>query len=286
MATIFQFPTAYPPDQWHIRRDIERLVAEMGMTAEEFNRRFLFNEFTWESLPGPVQPTILTALQEGKAIAQYRKRLHGGKAQAKTRKAAVYVHPQAAEAAARLKREKPAPASKKGTPKQAAPRAAKPAGGHDAGRKRLIRNVQMAKRRCMELLPGFDDEAYRAILNEHYGAGSSTELKGRELTGLLLYLQSLPLKSADKGTGNTAPALLYTDERGLNRCSLMKKIQALLADKGRAEGTFVSWNYALGILKRMTGGVVSEWDVATPGDLKNLIAALAYDAGRNGRNVL
>lgn len=58
----------------------------------------------------------------------------------------------------------------------------------------------------------------------------------------------------------------------------MRKIEAQLAEKGRAEGTKVPWGYAVAILKRQSGGVTKCFEHATVEQLRGVIAALTYDA--------
>jgi hypothetical protein len=65
----------------------------------------------------------------------------------------------------------------------------------------------------------------------------------------------------------------------------MKKIEALLAEKGKVEGKDMPWGYAVGILKRQTGGRATQFSAATPAELKGVIAALYRDAARKGRRV-
>jgi len=61
----------------------------------------------------------------------------------------------------------------------------------------------------------------------------------------------------------------------------MKKIEALLSEKGRVEGSYVPWDYAKAILQRQCGVERLEW--ASPEQLRGLIAALDKDARRKGR---
>jgi hypothetical protein len=63
----------------------------------------------------------------------------------------------------------------------------------------------------------------------------------------------------------------------------MRKIEALLAEKGRVEGTDMPWAYAVGILKKHSNGVTRCFEHATPEQLRAVIAALMKDAKRHGR---
>ena len=76
---------------------------------------------------------------------------------------------------------------------------------------------------------------------------------------------------------------MTNDNDNLGREPLMKKIEAQLTEKGRAEGTDVPWGYAVAILKRQSGGVTRCFEHATPEQLRGVIAALTRDARRNGR---
>ena len=63
----------------------------------------------------------------------------------------------------------------------------------------------------------------------------------------------------------------------------MDKIEALLAEKGRVEGTHMPWAYAVAVLKKQSGGVTRCFEHATPEQLRGVIAALTRDARRKGR---
>ena len=65
----------------------------------------------------------------------------------------------------------------------------------------------------------------------------------------------------------------------------MQKIEALLAEKGRVEGTDMPWAYAVGILKRQTRGEITSFQSPDLTDeaLNGVIAALSRDADRKGR---
>jgi len=98
------------------------------------------------------------------------------------------------------------------------------------------------------------------------------------LHGLLIHFADLGFK-AKKGRHKRPD----TDEPGLE--AKMEKIEALLAEKGRAEGTDVPWGYAVTILKNQTRGKINNFNSPelTAADLKGVIAALTKDAKRRGR---
>lgn len=79
------------------------------------------------------------------------------------------------------------------------------------------------------------------------------------------------------------PLTLEKDDSGLGRDVYMRKIEAQLAEKGRAEGTKVPWGYAVTILKKQSGGVTKCFEHATVEQLRGVIAALTYDAKKKGR---
>ena len=94
---------------------------------------------------------------------------------------------------------------------------------------------------------------------------------------------------ARTGRREDAPATLEQDPSGMCRQGRMQKIEALLAEKGRVEGTDAPWGYAVSILKNQTAkdpdGQKKSFDDhrVTPGHLDAVIAALCKDAKRKGR---
>ena len=137
---------------------------------------------------------------------------------------------------------------------------------------------------------GFDTEdEYRALLDGHFGAASAADLGLTDLKRLMLVMADYGFKptkgNARRGVSRkkTIPATLANDDANLGREALMRKIEAQLAEKGRAEGTDVPWGYAVAILKRQSGGVTRCFEHATPEQLRGVIAALTYDAKRKGR---
>ena len=144
--------------------------------------------------------------------------------------------------------------------------------------------VQIAKTALLRTLPGFDDDVYRAILQENYGASSSKDLDRFQLHSLLLHFASLGWEKKAGKQRKGAPKALNSDTV-LNREALLAKIEAQLTEKGRAEGTEVPWAYAIGILKRQSGGVTKSLDQADRKQLEGVIAALWRDAKRHGRLV-
>ena len=154
--------------------------------------------------------------------------------------------------------------------------------GPPSGRRALLAKIHVAKKQL-----GLTEEEYRALLDGHFGAASAADLGLTDLKRLVLVLAGYGFKPskghARRGATRkkTIPATLEQDDLG--REPLMKKIEAQLAEKGRAEGTDVPWGYAVAILKRQSGGVTRCFEHATPEQLRGVIAALTRDARRNGR---
>ena len=157
-------------------------------------------------------------------------------------------------------------------------------GGPPSGRKALLAKIHVAKKQL-----GLTEEEYRALLDGHFGAASAADLGLTDLKRLVLVLADYGFKPskghARRGVSRKreTPATLTNDNDKLGREPLMKKIEAQLTEKGRAEGTDVPWGYAVAILKRQSGGVTRCFEHATPEQLRGVIAALTRDARRNGR---
>lgn len=151
-------------------------------------------------------------------------------------------------------------------------------------RKALLAKIHVAKKQL-----GLTDEEYRAMLDGHFSAASAAVLGLTDLKRLVLVMQEYgftPIKGrARRGaiSKKEIPATLTNDDDNLGRVPLMKKIEALLTEKGRLEGTHVPWGYAVAILKRQSGGVTRCFEHATPEQLRGVIAALTYDARRKDR---
>lgn len=151
-------------------------------------------------------------------------------------------------------------------------------------RKALLAKIHVAKKQL-----GLTEEEYRALLDGHFGAASAADLGLTDLKRLVLVLADYGFKPskghARRGVSRKreTPATLTNDNDKLGREPLMKKIEAQLAEKGRAEGTDVPWGYAVAILKRQSGGVTRCFEHATPEQLRGVIAALTRDARRKGR---
>ena len=154
--------------------------------------------------------------------------------------------------------ERPAPAPESGTIPPAQPVPAGRKRGTEAAeqRKALLAKIHVAKKQL-----GLTEDEYRALLDGHFGAASAADLGLTDLKRLVLVMADYGFKPskghARRGATRkkTIPATLEQDDLG--REPLMKKIEAQLAEKGRAEGTDMPWGYAVAILKRQSGGVTA-----------------------------
>ena len=138
-------------------------------------------------------------------------------------------------------------------------------------RRAMLAKVHIGKKRL-----GLDDETYRALLSDAYGVNTAAKLSVKQLDDLLMRFQAM---GAELNQGANPRGLRTRTERG----SYLRKIEALLAEKGSDEGRHISWDYAAGILERQTKGTVKSLDKATIEQLRKVIAALTYDARRKGR---
>lgn len=117
---------------------------------------------------------------------------------------------------------------------------------------------------------GMDDETYRAILARVAGVRSAKDLSPRQIGAVIAEFVRLGwvptvAKKAGRKKPNAADA----------RKPLMGKIEAFLAEANRP------WAYADAMALRMFKVERVEWCDA--GQLQPLVAALTYDAKRQGR---
>ncbi len=156
-------------------------------------------------------------------------------------------------------------------------------------RNAMLGKVHIAKKQMLETLPGFTEDTYRFILQEHFGVDSAATLEHTQLHTLLLHFGRLGWQAKPGRNRKHSPQTLQQDSTGMSRTARMEKIEAMLAEKGRVEGTDMPWGYAVGILKRQTarapGGQVTSFDKASPAQLDDVIAALYRDAKRKGRRL-
>ncbi|WP_298034162.1 phage protein GemA/Gp16 family protein [uncultured Desulfovibrio sp.] len=142
-----------------------------------------------------------------------------------------------------------------------------------------------ARARTDPELSGFCEDVYRYKLRDEFGVDSARDLDNAQLHTVLLWLESLGWRPR-KGKRRSAPGALSD---GGARQARTEKIEAMLAEKGRVEGTDMPWGYAVAILKRQTanepGGSATSLDKASLSQLDDVIAALYRDAKRRGRRV-
>lgn len=142
----------------------------------------------------------------------------------------------------------------------------------------MLAKIHIALDDLYARLKGFNEDVYRYTLRERFGEESAAALDNDQLHQVLAWLSSLGWAAQKPRRRKDAPA-------ALGAVSRLEKIEALLAEKGRVERTDMPWSYAMGILKRQTGGEVRSFDKASDEELDAVIAALYRDAKRKGRRV-
>lgn len=110
-----------------------------------------------------------------------------------------------------------------------------------------------------------DDDTYRAVLQGMTGKASSKDLTETEALNLLAYFKRCGWKPKARRRPNPP----------MDKAALISKIEAQLAESGRP------WAYADGMARHMFK--IDKVDWCEPDQLKRIVAALAYDAKRNGR---
>lgn len=292
MATVMRFPSNYPVYQWEIRLKIEGLLNKLGWDIARCMMWFSADTADkWLLLDDEYLLMMVDCLEEEYMLAQCAPKRPAAMPHAEVttapqkdrlpaRRIAFPVSPEMAARQKSAKAAKPQRTTTSKTPRQTA----QPDDKELAAKANYIRRIKMLQRDCEKALHRFDDDAYRAILAEQFHATTSKALNLPQLRALLMYMKGLLQESRTPIKASfDAPALLHHDANGLSRCGSMRKIQALLAEKGKAEGKYIRWSYALGILKRQTKGVTADWEDATPRQLDAVIAALSKDAQRKRR---
>lgn len=189
-------------------------------------------------------------------------------------------------------------------PKKAQPAKRKRGSEIAEQRKALLAKVHIAKTQL-----AMTDAEYRTLLDSYFGVASAAALNLTDLKRMVLVMQkeygfrptkgsarrnaarNIDADAISKGAGaargkrKTIPATLQQPKADdpFGRKPLMEKIEALLAEKGRVEGTHVPWAYAVAVLKRQSGGVTRCLEHATPEQLRGVISALTRDARRRDR---
>ncbi|MDR0339919.1 MAG: regulatory protein GemA [Desulfovibrio sp.] len=170
--------------------------------------------------------------------------------------------------------EKDAPASPAAPAPADSPRKGRAAGRIEDQRKAMLAKIHIALGKLQGRLEGFNEDVYRYTLGVRWGVDSAAQMDIGQLDEVLAWL-------AELGFQSTRP---FYARRDYNRSALIKKINALLAEKRNKEGgCFLGMEYAEGILKRQTKGAVDNVYKATRNQLHAVIAALDKDAARKGR---
>jgi len=139
-------------------------------------------------------------------------------------------------------------------------------------RQRTTRRGALAKVHIAKKSLGLSDEEYRNLLEAKFGAGSAKGLSLSQLQQLADHFQALGWEPAPPRRSGRKPKNMDT-----RRGPLLSKIEAYLAEAGRP------WEYADAIAKRVCKVDKVSWCKAE--QLQKVVAALAYNAKREGRRV-
>jgi phage gp16-like protein len=139
-----------------------------------------------------------------------------------------------------------------------------PAPKPNDNRKSELAMIHVAKKSL-----ALEDDVYRSILVKVTGKASASELDAAGRLVLIDHFKKLGFKVTAKRAGRPRPAVAR------DRLVYVKKIEAQLAEAKRP------WAYADAMAKRICG--IDRIDWCEPADLLKIIAALSYDAKRNGR---
>lgn len=131
------------------------------------------------------------------------------------------------------------------------------------------RNLDLSKIHIAKKDLALDDETYRALLQRVAGVTSAKDLSPLKIAAVISEFKRLGWRPKAKKSGREAPKVT------IDRKKLVGKIEAFLAEAGR------QWAYADGMAQRMFKVERVEW--LNPQQLGSIVAALAYDAKRNGR---
>lgn len=138
---------------------------------------------------------------------------------------------------------------------------------------RELSKIHIAKKQL-----GLDDETYREMLWNVAGVRSAADLDDRGRQKVLRHMESCGFQPTRGRTAHPGqPRALFNGDRG----PMLRKIEALLAEKGRRGGRYIPWSYALEILNRQYGIERLEW--AKPEHLQGVIAALSVHDKRGKR---
>lgn len=134
----------------------------------------------------------------------------------------------------------------------------------------MIHRGKLAQIHIAKSQLGLSDDEYRALLGRVAGVSSAKDLTNRNVGAVINELQRLGWKPAPaKKAGRKAPRPPRT------RATVMRKVEALLADAGRP------WAYADGMAKHMFGADRVDW--LDDDQLNRLMQGLVIDANRRGQ---
>lgn len=134
----------------------------------------------------------------------------------------------------------------------------------------MIHRSKLAQIHIAKSQLGLSDDDYRALLARVAGVSSAKELTNRNVGAVINEFQRLGWKPAPaKRAGRKAPRPPRT------RASVMRKVEALLADSGRP------WAYADGMAQRMFN--IERVDWLDDDQLTRLMQGLVIDAKRRGK---
>lgn len=134
----------------------------------------------------------------------------------------------------------------------------------EALRKRELAAIHVAKKEL-----AMDDAEYKSILLAVTGQSSAADLDWQGRKKLLDHFKAAGFKRKASKAGRPRPTVV------VNRQAQIGKIEALLADAGRA------WAYADSIAKRVCK--IDRIEFCRGEHLAKIIAALVYDAKRRAR---
>jgi len=134
----------------------------------------------------------------------------------------------------------------------------------DPRRAKDLARIHLAKKEL-----GLDDDTYRDLLQSLTGQRSAAGLDAKGRWKVMQHLAQAGAKSA-RGDHPGKPAIVRTD-----KAPLISKIEAQLAEAGRP------WAYVHAMAKKMFKH--DQIQLCDPDQLRRIVAALAYDARRHGR---
>ncbi len=134
------------------------------------------------------------------------------------------------------------------------------------------RRAMMAKLHVARAELGLEEDAWRDLLEAATGNRSLREMADEDLARVLDRLRDKGWVARSPAGAGLAPVVRPM------RQALLDKIEALLADKGAAQGRVVPWSYAEALCRRICKVDRMEW--AGTDCLRKVVAALTYDRRR------